>query len=122
MLGLGRAGRTIFICYRRSDTQSVSGRLYDCLVHTFWRSRIFKDTGSLPFGVTFSGHISKIITSQPVMLVMVGPRWLDGPVFGAVLRLSEEDDPVRREICQAMRVGAPLIPVCVGGAPVPSSA
>jgi hypothetical protein len=38
----------IFISYRRTDSQDVTGRIYDRLVAHFSQERVFKDVESIP--------------------------------------------------------------------------
>jgi hypothetical protein len=39
---------TIFISYRRADSASAAGRLYDRLAERYGRASVFKDVDSIP--------------------------------------------------------------------------
>jgi hypothetical protein len=44
---------TIFISYRRTDSADVVGRIYDRLLSSYSKEKIFKDVDSIPLGVDF---------------------------------------------------------------------
>lgn len=50
----------IFISYRRDDSASISGRIYDRLVAKFGRKRVFKGVDDIPAGVDFN---DKVVTA-----------------------------------------------------------
>jgi TIR domain len=109
----------IFISYRRDDTATVSGRIYDRLVDTFGRAAVFKDVDNIPIGVNFADHIAKVIEQCVVQLVVIGPRWFDAADAQGQRRLDNPKDFVRLEIEAALRRGIPIIPLLVDGAPPP---
>ena len=55
----------IFISYRRSDSESFSGRLRDRLVAEFGRRSVFMDTSTIPGGAKF-GDSKFIVNCPPV--------------------------------------------------------
>lgn len=112
------AASTVFLSYRRSDTQDVAGRLFDVLSHSFGRHRIFKDVDSIPIASDFRAYIVEQIR-QSVVLVLIGPHWL-APLPGYDRsRLWHDNDFVRLEIESALAAQAPLVPVLVNGARMP---
>lgn len=112
---------TIFSSYRRADSASETGRLYDRLVERYGRTQVFKDVDSIPAGVDFSDYIAESIQASDVALVVIGPRWLSASSGFAQRRLDDPADFVRIEIETALRLGVPVIPVLVGGASLPSA-
>jgi hypothetical protein len=115
------ATSTVFLSYRRSDTQDVAGRIFDALAAGFGRQRVFKDVDSIPIGSDFREHIVEQIR-QSVVLVLIGPNWLE-PGFGPEQsRLWEPQDFVRLEIETALECGSPMVPVLINGARMPDSA
>src|SRR5262249_5729349 len=54
-----------------------------------------------------------------VMLVLIGPDWLNSSDEQGRRRLDFPDDWVRLEIAHALKRGVTVIPVCVGGADLP---
>lgn len=109
----------IFISYRRDDTATVSGRIYDRLVDTFGREAVFKDVDNIPLGVNFADHITKVVEQCVVLLVVIGPHWFDASDAQGRRRLDDPNDFVRLEIEAALRRGIPIIPLLVDGAPPP---
>lgn len=105
----------IFICYRRRDSAGHAGRLVDDLSEHFPDSRIFHDLDSLRAGVPFDDAIDKALNSCVAFLAVIGPRWRD-----SIARLEEPRDYVRLEIETALKRDVLVIPVLVGGAPVPT--
>jgi hypothetical protein len=109
----------IFISYRRSDSQDVTGRIYDRLLNTFTRNQVFKDVDSIPLGVSFPAHIQEILGKSSVVLVVIGPTWLATTDGQGKRRLDDPSDFVRLEVELALRAEIPVIPVLVSGARMP---
>jgi TIR domain-containing protein len=63
---------SIFISYRRDDTEDVTGRIYDRLVDVFSAQNVVKDTDSIPVGERFGDFILRKITEAEVVLVIIG--------------------------------------------------
>jgi hypothetical protein len=105
----------IFISYRRSDSNDVSGRIYDRLVATFGAEAVFKDVHSIPYGVDFPTYIRQHLGRCKVLLAVIGPTWLTVERQGQ-RRLDDPADWVRIEIQTALEnEGITVIPVLVGG-------
>lgn len=105
----------IFISYRRGADSNAAGRLYDRLERHFKSKRLFFDIDAIPFGADFAAHIDQQVAKCDVMLVVIGPSWVE-----AIPRLSSEDDFVRIEIEAALRRDTiPVVPVLVDGAELP---
>ena len=112
------APNTVFISYRRSDSNDVTGRIYDFLSHHFGPDVVFKDVDSIPLGVDFRAHLKQTVGRSHALVAVIGPTWLN------VLqeRLNQASvDWVRAEIETALERGIPVIPVLVGGANLPSA-
>jgi hypothetical protein len=110
---------SVFISYRREDSQDVTGRIYDRLVENFSPERVFKDVDNIPLGVDFRTVLDDAIGRSAVVLVIIGPEWLSGA--GEVhRRLDSPADFVRLEVEMAVKLNLPLIPVLVGEARMPS--
>ena len=112
----------IFISYRRMDAGGHAGRLFDRLSHWFDADTLFYDLDGIDSGEIFPARIEAAVNAAAVMLVVIGPDWLDS----LNLRLSQPGvDFVRREVEQALArltAGEALlvIPVLVGGAVMPT--
>ena len=106
----------IFISYRRSDSQDVTGRIYDRLNGHFDNELIFRDVDSIPYGDDFQEKLTQSVGGCQVLVAVIGPTWLN------VLqeRLQRPDtDWVRTEIAIALQRNIPVIPLLVGGASIP---
>lgn len=103
----------IFICYRRNDSEGYAGRLHDHLVEHFGKRAVFVDVDNLHPGEDFEQIIQRTLLRSSIVLVLIGPRWIDH-------RLKNEDDYVRREIVAALKGKKRLIPLLVGDARMPS--
>jgi len=108
----------IAISYRRSDSQDITGRIFDRLAQQFGRDTVFRDIDSIQPGIDFRRQIADALTATDVLLVIVGPRWL-GRGEGAASRMDNESDPVRVEVEMALKRDIPVIPVLVSGTKMP---
>lgn len=103
----------IFICYRRNDSEGYAGRLHDGLQERFGPRAVFVDVDNLHPGVDFEDVIQRTLLRSSIVLVVIGPRWLDQ-------RLKNEADYVRREIIAALKGKKRVIPILVGDARMPA--
>ncbi len=114
----------IFISYRRADSRLVTNRIYDRLVAAFGRDDIFKDVDDIPPGRDFRGVLREATASCEVMLVVIGPDWLDIREANDpnIRRLENPEDFVRLEVETGLRQDdIRLIPLLVEGAHMPSA-
>jgi hypothetical protein len=107
---------TVFVSYRRADTQHVAGRLYDRLVTRLSKDRVFMDVTGIDPGEDFATAIDRAMSRADVVLVLIGPGWLRLDAGGR----PDPDDVVLQEVRAALRSKARVIPVRVDGAPLPS--
>ena len=105
----------IFINYRRDDSQAITGRIDDHLRHAFGDEDVFLDIDSIPLGTDFTKHIRDSLSQCEICLAIIGRRWVSD-------RLEDENDFVRLELEEALRLEIPLIPVLVEGATIPKRA
>ena len=108
----------IFISYRRGDSADVTGRIDDNLVTIFGRRNVFKDVDSIPLGRDFRKVISEGVGGCDVLLVVIGPGWLEAADEAGRRRLDGESDYVRIEIETALSRGIPIIPLLIGETPM----
>lgn len=116
---------SIFISYRRADAAANVGRLFDWLTRQFGESQlafeqVFVDTDAIAPGDAFKQKILDNIAAANVVLVVIGPQWVD-IANDAGRRLDQLDDYVRMEVTTALAGGKRIIPVLVGGAAMPSA-
>lgn len=109
----------VFISYRRRDTDGHAGRLAEELRERYGEERVFIDVDSIGGGVDFEQRIEQALDASDVALVLIGYQWL-GRREGAMARISEPEDWVRREVATVLRrADVTVVPVLVEGAPLP---
>ncbi|MEO1395222.1 MAG: toll/interleukin-1 receptor domain-containing protein [Cyanobacteria bacterium J06634_5] len=110
----------IFISYRRIDSSSATGRLFDRLAAHFGSGSVFKDVDVIPLGADFISTITQEIQQCDVVLAIIGPQWLSATDEKGHLRLDNPNDFVRLELESAFDFGIPVVPVLVNKAQLPS--
>src|SRR6185369_831455 len=115
------ASPRLFVSYRRSDSEGSAGRLADALARQFGASRVFLDSARIPFGADFVRVVAAEIARADVVVVVIGPTWVDTRDDRG-RRLDHEDDPVRFEIVRALDAKRRIVPVLVGAASAPRAA
>jgi TIR domain len=111
--------RSIFISYRRDDSEGEAGRLSDDLAQTFQEGSVFMDVNAIRPGLDFRKAIDDSIHECSVLLAIVGREWLESKDTLGRRRLDDETDFVRLEIASALRRDIPVVPVLVRGARMP---
>ena len=112
----------IFISYRRADSQTIAGRIYDHLVREFGDENVFKDTFDISPGDDFRGTIREQVAQCDVLLVLIGNSWLTiTEANSSTPRLDNPEDWVRIEVETGLQRGnVRVIPVLVQNAPMPA--
>jgi pterin-4a-carbinolamine dehydratase len=110
---------SIFVSYRREDSEAEAGRLRTTLLGQFGDEAVFMDTSSIQPGARWPSQISSVLGSAKAVLVVIGPEWIRVSDQWGLRRIDEETDWVRKEIEQALREGKEVIPVLVREARVP---
>jgi hypothetical protein len=111
----------IGISYRRDDSVSEAGRLYDRLSQQFGRDCVFMDIDAILPGEDYVQVIRQRVAEAAAWLVVIGPNWARSANSRGQRRLDDRDDFVRIEVAIALARGIPVIPVLVGGAAMPQS-
>lgn len=113
----------IFISYRRADSTTITGRIYDSLVREFGTKSVFMDRakGNIPAGRDFRGVLKEQLVSCHVIIVVIGPMWLGITDDLGRRRLNEADDYVRIEVETGLQRDIFVIPVLVNNALMPNS-
>ena len=109
---------TIFISYRRSDSPDTVKLIHERLKRRLPRWEIFYDHESIPLGDQFPERLRAKVGSATVVLVIIGPKWLE------ILqeRKSSAVDHVRAEVRLALELARSVVPVLVGHARMPTDA
>jgi hypothetical protein len=112
--------RTIFISYRRDDSEGEAGRLYDDLARAYGDDSVFMDVSGIQPGVDFRKAIDDNVANCGVLLAVIGLTWATVTGRDGTRRLDNPDDYVRLEIGTALKRGVPVIPVLVHEAHMPA--
>jgi TIR domain len=104
----------IFISYRREESRDISGRIYDWLTQRLPRGYVFKDVFAIGPGEDFMQKIEQTIQQSKAMLVVIGPRWLEGATSEGAYAL--------REVELGLKYGLKIIPLLVDNASMPARA
>ena len=107
-----------FISYRRSDSLSATGRLYDRL-NVAYPGMFFRDVSGIGVGVDFTKEIERAVSSSLLLIAVIGPEWATESANGK-RRLDDPGDFVRLEVSSALKRNIRIIPVLVGGATMPN--
>jgi TIR domain-containing protein len=111
---------SIFLNYRREESQWVAGRLHDRLAAVFGQDRIFTDVDSIGPGQDFTKVLEDAVGNCRVLLAIIGRSWTDALDEAGRRRLENPHDWVRFEIESALsRKGVLVIPVLTDNAPMP---
>lgn len=109
---------TVFLSYRRSDTEGEAGRLADTLRRTLGQRFVFRDVVSISPGDQFDAVLGTQLAASQLALVLIGPAWLDE----LKKRLTQETvDYHRVEVATALKEGKRVIPVLLRGAALPTA-
>lgn len=110
---------SIFISYRRSDSITEAGRIYDKLVDAFDSEHIFKDVDNIPYGADFVEYLDQAVAQCDVLLPLIGPTWLTTTNAQGQRRLGDPNDFVRIEIASALKRDILVVPLLLNGAFMP---
>lgn len=110
----------VFISYRRDDSRHITDRIYDFLSGKSGRASIFRDIDSITPGADFRAALKKAISSADIVLLVIGPRWLEMTDESGHRRIDNPDDYVRLEITLAFELEKLVIPILVDQSRIPA--
>jgi hypothetical protein len=103
----GSVLRSIFVNYRRSDSEGEAGHLFDDLASHFSHDRVFMDIAAIEPGRDFRKAIDQSVANCSVLLALIGRDWLDSRDPEGNRRLDNANDFVRIELASALRRDIP---------------
>jgi len=113
---------SIFLNYRREESEWVAGRLHDRLAAAFGMDRVFTDVDNIGPGQDFTTVLEAAVGSCRVLLAIIGRSWTNALDEAGRRRLENPHDWVRVEIESALRrAGVLVIPVLTDNAPMPQA-
>lgn len=101
---------SIFISYRRSDSADAAKLIYERLIKLFPGWQVFYDHKSLDYGDIFPDRIRDAVLRADIVLVTMGPRWLD---ILQERKSRTEKDFVLEEVTFALTGDRLVIPVLI---------
>ena len=113
--------RSIFLSYRRSDSQAWTGRLSDDLRQYYGSSVVYRDLDSNRGAQNYIEQINDALSRSRVVIAIIGPNWATAIGPDGVSRLDDSNDLVRLELEAALMSGIAIVPVIAGSAVPPSS-
>ena len=69
--------RTVFVSYRRGDSEGQARALKNDLVELIGKSSVFMDVDNIALGQDFRHVLQERLESCDVLLALIGPGWLD---------------------------------------------
>jgi pterin-4a-carbinolamine dehydratase len=112
--------QSIFISYRRLDSQHATYAIADRLRWAFGADEVFFDRGSIRAGNEWPESLRRGLEKAKVLIVVIGNAWLTTADEWGRRRIDGQSDWVRQEICtglSAHRDGkTSIIPVLLGDA------
>ncbi len=109
----------LFISYRREVDAGWAGRLAADLKRDLPNRLVFHDIASIEIGEDFGIAIERALGHCAVLLVVIGPSWLNVQHPHGGRRIDDEDDWVRIEILAGLKGNLRVVPVLMGGAAMP---
>lgn len=110
---------SIFISYRREDSEGEALHLCNDLKAKLGSDRVFMDVTGIDPGKDFRKVIENAVTTCDALIVMIGRKWIDAADEEGNRRLESPKDFVRIETAAALQRDIPVIPVLVQGAAMP---
>lgn len=112
---------SVFISYRREDSEGQARALFQELAARLARDAVFMDVDSIGLGRDFRTVLQERLASCDVMLALIGRDWLQGKDKSGRRRLENPSDYVRLEIAAALKRNIPVTPVLLHGAEMPTA-
>ena len=110
--------KKIFISYRRDDSAANALGIGQYLEHEFGSKNVFIDV-DMRAGTNFPSVLEQRLAECKVMLVLIGPNWLNAKDDLGNRRLDDPYDWVRLEIATALKHQITIIPVRINGTDLP---
>jgi hypothetical protein len=111
----------IFISYRRSDSKSDARSICQRLEKTFGKRKVFIDVDSIRPGQNFQSVLNNDLEKCKIVLVVIGPHWLELLRPSGSTGSEPSHDYVRMEIASALEHSLPIFPILVDGATMPET-
>jgi hypothetical protein len=111
----------IFISYRRLDSKSDARSICQRLEKTFGKRKVVIDVDSIRPGEDFQSVLKNDLEKCNVMVVVIGPRWLELMRHSGPTDSETSHDYVHLEVASALERKLAIFPVLVDGAAMPEA-
>jgi hypothetical protein len=111
----------IFISYRHKDTQGEASRLADDLREALSGVQIFRDVETIAPGEDFVAALERALADCSVMLVLIGPIWLEARDAQGGRKIDDPNDWTRLEVATGLNRNVRVIPVTCRDAQLPAT-
>ncbi len=109
----------VFISYRRGDSEGQARALSIELGELIGKDSVFMDVDSISLGRDFRQVLHERLEASDIVLVLIGPNWLESEDAAGNRRLETPGDFVRQEIASALKLDIKVTPVLLQGASMP---
>jgi pterin-4a-carbinolamine dehydratase len=110
---------SVFISYRRSDSQHAAIALAEALRWAFDDGEVFFDRSSLQGGTVWPDAIRTAAENARLVVPVIGSGWLTAADRFGRRRIDHPDDWVRLELTSALSRGTAVLPVTLEDATMP---
>src|SRR5271155_3549763 len=114
----GKMG-AVFISYRRGDSEGQARALSLELEQFLGKDSVFMDVDSIALGRDFRQILLERLDTCNIVLVLIGPNWLEARDASGNRRLESPTDFVRQEIATSLKRNIAVTPVLLQGASMP---
>src|SRR5262245_16226132 len=112
---------SIFISYRRDDSQHATFAIADRLSWAFGTEEVFFDRGSIRAGDEWPDSLERGLQAAKVLVVIIGDTWLKTADKWGRRRIDDRADWVRREMLAGLAAkearGTAIVPVLLEDTP-----
>lgn len=106
----------VFLSFRSADSRWLRNRVHRALADRYGSDAVFKSGTSIQAGADFAEILRRQAAESELMLVLIGPNWLDARGEDGTRLLDRPHDWVRVEIATARRAGNRVVPLLLGDA------
>jgi hypothetical protein len=106
---------SVFISYRREDSEHFAARLRDGLAHRFGPAEVFLDVEDIAAAADWKGRLRAELEAAALVVVVMGPQWLD-----SFAKRVPAEDQVLWEIQTALELKLTVLPLLISRANLPA--
>lgn len=110
----------IFLSYRIADSAYAVREMSKRMAERLGRDNVFRDDDSMNLGMSYAPRIRRALKECDVLVVVIGPHFLDQLDEHGNRRIDDDSDWVRYEIRTAYERDTPVVPVLLDETPLPA--